>query len=85
MNKKTDLTSILTIKPNNRHTLHTIKSSVKTEGICTGIVKHGFNLIQKQSENKKWSYIATYGVQTLVPDKLGMAIFYKTDDVFGSG
>jgi len=81
LENKTDLSSLLTIKPNERYTKHTIKSSVTTEGICTGIVNHGFELIQKQSANKKWAYIATYGIQTLVPDKLGMAIFYKTSDI----
>lgn len=77
---KVNLKSILTIKPGNRYTEHTIKSSKAINGICTGIVKHNdLPLIQGESENKKWGYIATYGEQTLIPDKLGMAIFYPID------
>lgn len=80
--KKTDLSSTLTIFPDDRYTKHTIQTSEALEGISTGIVKlenttkHG-----KTSANKKWAYIATYGVQTLVPDHLGMAIFYPTNAV----
>ncbi|MCB0494710.1 MAG: DUF4861 family protein [Cyclobacteriaceae bacterium] len=78
---KIDFSSILTIKPNDRYTKNTIQSSEAISGICTGIVKHNdLPLIQKESENKKWGYIATYGVQTLIPDKLGMAIFYPMDE-----
>jgi len=78
---KIDLESVLAITPNQRYTKHTIQASKEIEGICTGIVKHGVNYFSKESTNKKWGYIATYGVQTLVPDKLGMAIFYEIETV----
>lgn len=78
---KVNLESILSIAPNQRYTKHQVTSSDAVEGICTGIVRHGVDVLKKESENKKWGYLATYGVQTLVPDKLGMAVFYKTDDV----
>jgi hypothetical protein len=81
-NDKIDFQSKLSIEPNNRYTKHTIKASNEIEGICTGIVKFkNIELVNKQSENKKWSYIATYGQQSLIPDNLGMAIFYVTDSV----
>lgn len=80
-NDKIDLSSKLTIAPNQRITKHTIQSSSAIPNICTGIVKHGVDFFTKESENKKWGYIATYGVQTLVPDKLGMAIFYEVASV----
>lgn len=78
-----DLHQILSIKPENRYTKHTIKPSKEIEGICTGIVKHGVNYFAKKSDNKKWGYIATYGIQTLAaePDNLGMAIFYEVETV----
>lgn len=79
--EKIDLHSTLTIKPDSRITKHTIQSSKAIEGICTGIVDHKVDYFTKESENKKWGYIATYGEQTLVPDKLGMAIFYNTETV----
>ncbi len=79
-NQKTNLQSWLTIFPDERYTKHTIQSSELMEGICTGIVKlNNLPVIKKLSENKKWGYIATYGVQTLFDDKLGMAIFYEVE------
>ena len=80
-NEKIDLKSELTISPNARYTRHVIQPSKEIAGICTGIVKHGVNYITNLSANKKWGYIATYGVQSLVPDKLGMALFYEINSV----
>lgn len=81
---KINFESKLTIEPNQRHTKHTIKPSEKIEGICTGIVKFkDIELVKKVSDNKKWAYIATYGKQSLVPDNLGMAVFYQVDTVNG--
>ena len=74
-----DLNSTLSIAADQRYTKHTIQSSKAIEGIVTGIIDHGVNYFQKESENKKWAYIATYGEQTLVPDDLGMAIFYEVE------
>jgi len=79
---KIDFTSELTITPDQRYTKHTIKASKEIKGICTGIVKQkNTELLKKESQNKKWAYLATYGTQSLVPDKLGMAIFYETKTV----
>ncbi|UOB17790.1 DUF4861 family protein [Abyssalbus ytuae] len=81
-NKKTvDLKSFLSIKPDSRITKHKVVLSDSLTGLCTGIVKQGVEMVNKESENKQWGYIATYGKQTLVPDNLGMAIFYSTQDV----
>ena len=77
-----DFTSELTIQPNQRYTQHTIHPSKAIEGICTGIVKFkNIDLVVKKSANNKWAYFATYGQQSLVPDNLGMAIFYKVSDI----
>ncbi|MCV9933153.1 DUF4861 domain-containing protein [Flavobacterium sp. LS1R47] len=79
---KIDFTSELTIKPDQLYTQHTIKTSKEIQGICTGIVKQkNTELLKKESKNKKWAYLATYGTQSLVPDKLGMAIFYETSTI----
>jgi hypothetical protein len=80
-NDKIDLKSILSIVPDQRYTKHTIQSSKSISGICTGIVDHGVDYFTKESANKKWAYIATYGEQTLVPDDLGMAVFYEVETV----
>jgi hypothetical protein len=79
---KIDFTSELTIKPNQRYTKHTFQASKEIKGICTGIVKQKNTVfLKKESANKKWAYIATYGKQSLVPDNLGMAIFYENSTV----
>lgn len=82
--KTIDLTSTLIIYPEDRFTKVRLDPSESLEGLTTGIVKfENIDLNQKQSENGNWGYIATYGNQTLAgdEDKLGMAIFYKTDEV----
>lgn len=75
-----DLQSTLSIKPDSRITKHVIQASKAIPGICTGIVDHKVDYFSKESEDKEWGYIATYGDQTLVPDKLGMAILYRIED-----
>lgn len=83
-NKTIDLTSTLTIYPEDRFTKAELDPSEAIAGLTTGIVKFDeVELIQKESENGEWGYIATYGAQTLVDDKdkLGMAIFYNTNEV----
>lgn len=79
---KINFNSELTIKPDQLYTQHTIKASKAIQGICTGIVKQkNTELLKKESKNKKWAYLATYGQQSLVPDKLGMAIFYEVNTI----
>lgn len=81
---KTDIKTNLTIYPEDRFTKAIIGSSKEFEGFCTGIVKfNDIPLKQQKSKDGSWGYIATYGAQTLVSDtdNLGMAIFYKTDEV----
>ena len=69
------------IAPESRLTKATLIPSKECKGVSTGIVKfEGIELIQKEGKNG-WAYIATYGEQTLVPDDLGMVIFYKVDQV----
>lgn len=80
-NDKINLDSELTIFPNKRYTRHTIKASKAIDGIVTGIVDHGVNYHESSDPDGQWAYIATYGVQTLVPDNLGMAIFYNKNNV----
>tara|TARA_R110002050_G_scaffold273113_1_gene417077 strand:+ start:82566 stop:83576 length:1011 start_codon:yes stop_codon:yes gene_type:complete len=80
-NESIDLNTKLTIYPQDRFTKAELSPSKEITGICTGIVKHGLEL--KKKEGTKWSYIATYGKQTLAspPDNLGMALFYKNSEV----
>lgn len=80
--KKIDLTSVYSIAPDTRYTRHEVTVSAPVEGLSTGIVIHdSTEVLTNTSADGKWAYLATYGIQTLVPDKLGMAILYKTDGV----
>lgn len=83
-NHITDLEAKISIFPYDRFSKFVLKTSVPTNGLTTGIVKFDhIELKQNKSNNGQWAYIATYGNQTLVNDTdlLGMAIFYKTDEV----
>ena len=77
----TDLSARLSIKPGSRITRVDLDRSHTFEGLCTGIVKHNVNFISTHDNQKDWGYIATYGKQSLVPDQLGMVLFYKMDQV----
>ncbi|MBD1262358.1 DUF4861 family protein [Maribacter polysiphoniae] len=82
MDNTMDLQADLFIEPDSRMTKATLTPSKSIPGLSTGLVKfEGIDLVKKESENGEWAYIATYGEQTLVPDRLGMALFYKVDDV----
>ena len=83
-NHTTDVDATIRIYPYDRFSKFELKTSTPTNGLTTGIVKFDhIPLKQKKSNDGKWGYIATYGTQTLVNDAdlLGMAIFYKTDEV----
>lgn len=75
---RTDLKTKLAIVPDSRMTKATLKTSNEIKGLTTGIVKfEDIDLIKSTDGTDNWAYIATYGEQTIVPDNLGMAIFYK--------
>jgi len=59
------------------------KSSGNAPPIAAGLVKHpGTELIESTNEgDSNWAYLATYGVQTLNDDELGLALFYPLREV----
>lgn len=77
---KCDLKSTLTINSGDRATTHEVFFGSMVDNFCTGIVKHPAGAFF-QASTDKWGYIATFGAQTLFNDNLGMAIFYKTDQM----
>ena len=49
------------------------------ENIATGIIKaENTEFIHYNNPDSKWSYIATFGKQSLNDDMLGLVVFYKT-------
>ncbi len=77
----TDLAADISIESGSRLTHVTLDRSTLFEGLCTGIVKHDVAVISSDSIDSAWSYIATFGIQSLVPDELGMVLFYRNDQV----
>lgn len=74
-----DLHTSLSISADSRSTKYSIKLSDKLENLCTGIVKSdNAELIDGQKPDG-WSYLATWGKQSLAEDNLGMAVFYQSD------
>lgn len=78
---KIDLESTYSIRPSSRVTKHVFTPSKSISGICTGIVNHDVEYTERVDGTEEWGYIATYGEQSLVPDKLGMAVFFNKNDV----
>jgi len=78
-NQHTNLESIISIDAGSRLTNQLIYTKAEVQNICTGIVNHGVGFYQSKNEESEWSYIATYGNQSLNDDKLGMFVFYKTE------
>lgn len=74
------VTSDISIAAGSRHTVHDISLSHALPNLCTGIVKHPQGKLMVKSTDG-WSYIATWGEQSLAEDKLGMVVFYRNEDL----
>jgi hypothetical protein len=78
---KYDLTSELSITVGSRLTKHDIIINKDINNLCTGIVKsEGVNILKSEEKEDGWAYLATYGNQSIIGDKLGMAVLYKNVD-----
>ena len=74
---RVDLTTRYRIHEGSRLTYVNARLSDSAPQLVTGIVKHpGVELLRSQAQGE-WSYVATFGEQSLVPDMLGMAVFYR--------
>ncbi|WP_423127712.1 DUF4861 family protein [Gaoshiqia sp. Z1-71] len=81
-NGKTDLTSELSIRAGSYFTKNRLTTSNPTDNISTGLIRFPNTTVLQSSEEKgDWAYLATFGVQTLEEDHMGMAIFYKKADL----
>jgi len=75
-----DVISDLSIRAGERKTRHDITFTSSCDSLCTGIVKHPDASVIVAPAKKGWKYLATWGIQSLAEDQLGMAIFYHSDD-----
>jgi len=81
-NYKTTLISKLSIQAGSRMTRHDLETSIGMDNLCTGIVKlPDAEYIVPESAEGQWTWMATYGKQTLQNDSLGMAIIYSIKDL----
>lgn len=79
--QSTDLKSVISIDAGSRLTKQSVYTSSQMQNICTGIVNHNVKFLRSEEVDNTWSYIATYGKQSLNDDHLGMFIFYKTESL----
>lgn len=79
---KTNLFSSLEIEEGSYLTKYDISLSNELPNLATGIVKlPGTTVVIFDDLKPGWGCLATFGVQTLQNDNLGMCIFYKKDQV----
>ena len=76
--EKRDLNLTLSISANSLLTHVKAETSAQVEQFATGIVKHGVEQLHLIDKTGTWSYLATWGKQSLNNDYLGMAIIFKT-------
>ncbi len=78
---KTDASSSLSITAGSRLTKHTINTSEELENLCTGIIKDkNARFLVPDAEKEGWTYIASYGKQSLANDNLGLAVLFRSGD-----
>ncbi len=76
---KCTLQSLISIDAGNRASHMELKTDKNIANIATGIIKDSnAELILPDNPTTEWSYIATFGKQSMNNDMQGLAIFYKT-------
>ncbi len=79
---KTDLSTALSIETGSYLTKYDVSLSNEIPNIATGIVKNpDIELVKFDDIKEGWGCIATFGVQTLQSDNLGMCVFYRMDQL----
>ncbi len=82
--KKSDLDAVLSMQAGSRLVRVQLNTSEDVSGICTGLVKHeGTERLAGEIDNitgEAWTYIATWGPQSLDGGNLGMAILFQKRD-----
>lgn len=81
---KCNLESLISIDAGNRASRMELKVDNRIDNIATGIIKSkDAKLIMPADGNEKtrWSYIATFGKQSLNNDMMGLAVFYRHDQL----
>jgi len=79
---KTNLTSGVSIRAGSYLTKEHLISGEPIDNFCTGMVKMDSSTVLISPENNgEWAYLATFGVQSLQNDHMGLFIFYRKKDL----
>lgn len=78
---KTDIHTTLEIEPGSYLTKYSIELSEELPNLATGIVILPDTQEDLFDVNEDWSCLATFGVQTLQTDKLGMSVIFRKDQM----
>jgi len=78
----TDICSEFSICAGSYLTKAHVVSTEEIDNLCTGFVRNEKGkLITSADSTGEWSYIGTFGKQSIINDNLGLAIFYKTKNL----
>ncbi|GAB3662109.1 hypothetical protein GCM10028791_36980 [Echinicola sediminis] len=80
-NGKTDIHSILSIKAGSRMSKHEVLAKSGIDNFCTGLIKSEAAPLKVSGQQKAYSYLASYGPQSLAGDNLGIAVIFPTDQL----
>ncbi|HOZ22043.1 MAG TPA: DUF4861 domain-containing protein [bacterium] len=79
-----NLRSDLSITAGSRMTRHVLRLDSAIDNLCTGLVKLPDTEVIPPPAEGEWSWLATWGVQSLNQDRLGMAIFFRRADLIST-
>jgi hypothetical protein len=80
--QKLDIQSILGIHAGSRLTHQQVRVNGTPDNLATGLTKDSSAPLQtSKGSEEQWGYIATYGVQSLNKDNVGLAVLFKPQDL----
>jgi hypothetical protein len=82
--RRYELVSDLSIGAGDRLTKHEVHIDPNPPNLCTGIVRLDSASVMRGPSGGDWSYIATWGRQSLAGDSLGLAVFFRNRDAVGT-
>jgi len=78
---KTTIHSDISIHSGTRVSRMDLESTSQIPNFATGLIKDSKAEVLKSGANLPFSYLATYGSQSLADDKLGIAVIYPTSQL----
>lgn len=78
---KCNLTSLISIDAGSRVSHMELLVDKDLDNIATGIIKDKNAEFIQSGKDAEWSYIATFGKQSLNNDMMGLAVFYRTNQL----